>query len=75
LVINNFGKMNKKNIFYNVIKKENQFSQLLVNLVNENEELRKIIRNFFFGNLNIEFELFDTQLCFEDGKPDIIFLD
>ena len=54
--------MNKKNIFFNVIKKEDQFSQLLVNLVNENEELRNILQNFFFENHNIRLPEFVIDL-------------
>lgn len=65
--------MIKRNVFFNVIKKEDQFSQLLVNLVNTNEEIKEIVQKFFFKSSDIEIELFDTQLNFEYGRPDIIF--
>ncbi|HET7115763.1 MAG TPA: hypothetical protein VFI29_04705 [Hanamia sp.] len=62
-----------KNIFYNVIKTENQFSQLIVNMLNAEEDIKKIIQKFLFPNEENELDSVHTQLRFEEGQPDIIF--
>jgi len=63
-----------QNIFHKVIKSENQISQLLVNLVNENKDIRTIITEFFFPTADgFTIDFFDTQKRDKYGQPDIQF--
>jgi len=67
-----------QNIFHKVIKSENQISQLLVNLVNDNADIRKVIVQFLFPKKKFpddEFivKSFDNQKRNENGQPDIRF--
>jgi len=63
--------MKELNYFKNVIKNENQFSQLLLNIINNSLQLRQIVETFFFANVDIEFSILNSQKRDRNGQPDI----
>lgn len=63
--------MKERNYFHNVIKNENQLSQLLLNIINNNLQLRQIVERFFFAKEDVEFDILDSQKRDKNGQPDI----
>ena len=60
-----------ENIFNKVIKSENQFSQLLVNLLNYDDRFKEIFESFF--ELKGKIGKVDNQKRNKNGQPDIRF--
>lgn len=56
--------------FQKVITKENQFSQLLFNMLEINKTVKKSFESFLFCDKKIEFENLNCQKRDENGQPD-----
>ncbi len=63
--------MKIQNVFNKVIKSENQFSQLLLNLINQDPTVKSIAESFFFEDISIDINSLHCQKRHSNGQPDI----